>query len=487
MKFRFIFILAVGALITALAPATLATHTLTNGYVVLNIAGTGNAFYDTDSPTGNPDFTNTVATISQGQSILLGGEVGTSPCCGDPQGADSAAILFSIDGGPFQTIALPSAGSNGSLDKWQQQNLSNMGEIGAGLSVGTHTLDVRFSAYDGSFPAPHSAYLPGISSSFSAQIEVTADPTSDGMEDASAAPYVDGWQTGDGANGITFDGWTLTGTSGNSADNGFFIGSSTNNAGGSGGIDTLRYAFPNDPNPAHVSWGLYANNGNTAVAYRSFAGVLSPGQEFELSMDNGNVDAGGYVGFVLRNGNVTTNKNAGQRFEFLFAGGESTYKYVDRDGVHDTGIGFTGNGLSIRVILTSPDTYVLRVFANPTTNFSGRLGGIAGAAIGSIALYNQNAGSGSSNDAFFNRLLLTTGAVPELRVASVELSAGTNALINAHGIPGALHELQGRDDLDTGSWTTLTNNIATVTGILQINDTFAPSQPKKFYRLKATY
>src|ERR1044071_8852973 len=84
-----------------------ATHILTNGFVVLNITNSGSTFYDTDSATGNPDFTNTVATINQGQSIRLGGEVSTTPCCGNIEGAESAAILFSVDGGPFQTNSLP--------------------------------------------------------------------------------------------------------------------------------------------------------------------------------------------------------------------------------------------------------------------------------------------------------------------------------------------------------------------------------------------
>src|ERR1043166_7181108 len=357
-----------------------ATHILTNGFVVLNITNSGSTFYDTDSPTGNPDFTNTVATINQGQSIRIGGEVSTTPCCGNIEGAESAAILFSIDGGPFQTNSLPFTSQNGSLDKWQQQNPANMSEIGTSLTVGTHTLAVRFMATDSNHPvAPHPAYLPSISSSYSAQIEVLAPvPTPDGADDACGADYInDGWQTGDGAFGTTFGGWTLTGTSGSSSDNGFFVGSSTNNASGAvGGIDCIFDPGPPGGPTTNVAWGIYANNGNTAVAYRPFAGSLAPGQEFEIATDNGDIQSGGYVGFVLRNGNITTNKNAGQRFEFLFAGGESTYKYIDKDGVHDTGVGFTGGGLAARVVLTSLDTYILRVLAFASvTNFSGRLGG----------------------------------------------------------------------------------------------------------------
>ena len=321
---------------------------------------------------------------------------------------------------------------------------------------------------------------------------VSAFAANDGMDDASASAYIDGWQTGDGAFGTVCDAWTNTTTSGNVSDNGFFVGSSTNNAGGGGpGIDSIRFAFPNDPNPAHVAWGMYANNGNTAVAYRPFVGgALSPGQEFELAMDNGSVDTGRYVGFVLRNGNVTTNKNAGQRFEFLFAGGENTYKYIDATGVHDTGIGFTGGGLGVRLILTSSNTYVLRVvvFGDLTPyNFSGMLSGAAGAGIESLALYNQNAGPGSSHDAFFNNLLVTTGSVPEPRITAVAVSGETNALISFLSVGGALHDLQKREDLAAGNWSTLTNDMTSTGGILQVNDWFATSQPRRFYRLKVSY
>ena len=477
------------------ASTSQATHTIAHGFVVLDAAHGGNVFFDTDLPTINPDFTNTVATISQGQSILLGGEVETTRGSVNSQetAADVAAIQYSFDNVTFTSLNLPKI-INGNPDRWQQASAGLMVEIGSSLPVGVHTLYIRFSATDNNHPvAPGlTTFLPS-SGSYSAQIQVVPQtPTPDGSDEASAPEYINnGWGTGQGEFGTTFGAWTLTTTSGSLFDNGFFVGSSTNNAGGGGpGIDSIF-----DPGPARRSdderrVGHVCQQQQHRRSVPALCRLARSGQEFELEMDNGNIDTGGYVGFVLRNGNVTTNKNAGQRFEFLFAGGESTYKYIDENGVHDTGIGFTGGGLSVRFILTSPDTYALRVIAlgNLTPfNFSGMLSGSAGLSIESMALYNQNAGSGSSKDVFFNKLLVTTGTVPEPRIMSISIQGGTNALIDCRGIPGATHELQARDDLNAGSWTTLTNNISTVTGILQLSDSFASSQQRRFYQLKVTY
>ena len=48
---------------------------LFEGFVVLRSAGVDNTFYDTDTQTINPNFTNTVAYVGQGEYLLMGGEV----------------------------------------------------------------------------------------------------------------------------------------------------------------------------------------------------------------------------------------------------------------------------------------------------------------------------------------------------------------------------------------------------------------------------
>src|SRR4051812_34743929 len=80
--------------------------------------------------------------------------------------------------------------------------------------------------------------------------------------------------------------WVFT----DSANSGHFIGDSTLNAGGSGGINTGGDA-----------WGLFANSGTTAEAIRPFSGALSVGQTFSLQIDQGFQQGGSTVGFGLQN------------------------------------------------------------------------------------------------------------------------------------------------------------------------------------------
>jgi uncharacterized repeat protein (TIGR03803 family) len=218
-------------------------------------------------------------------------------------------------------------------------------------------------------------------------------------DDASEAAYSGGWTTGSNG-GWGFGPWTLTATSTNAGNDGFFVGTSISNAFvTSPGIDV-----------GGKSWGLYANTSNDATAYRGFAS-LTTGSVFSVSMDNGLIDSGNSVGFVLRNGNATTNYNANARFEFLFLGGGSSYAVVDASGYNPIGVPFTGTGLRLVFTLGTNDTYTFTVIDNATantdTNIAGTLAGAPGSTIDSVALYNRNAGSGPANDAFFNSLQIT--------------------------------------------------------------------------------
>ncbi|HTV39016.1 MAG TPA: S53 family peptidase [Candidatus Sulfotelmatobacter sp.] len=223
-------------------------------------------------------------------------------------------------------------------------------------------------------------------------------------DDASQPAYAGGWFYGDNG-GIGFSPWIFTGIGPiNSQWNGFYIGSSTNNGGGEGpGIDVNG-----------DSWGIYANNGNYATAYRAFAyGPLQAGQTFSFSMDNGYIDSGNWVGFALRNGNATDgplDNTTGWRFQFVFFGGGSDYQIYDNSGQSDSGIFFTDTGLRFVFTLVTADTYSLQVIENSTgsTNYySGTLNGTPGSSINSIALFNFGAGSSPANDCFFNSFKIT--------------------------------------------------------------------------------
>jgi hypothetical protein len=223
-------------------------------------------------------------------------------------------------------------------------------------------------------------------------------------DDASQPAYAGGWYYGDNG-GTGFGPWVFTGTGPiNSQWSGFYIGSSTNNGGGGGqGIDVDG-----------KSWGIYANNGNWAAAYRPFAyGPLRVGQTLSLGMDNGDIDSGGpYIGFVLRNGNATGGPGdyvTGARFQFVFFGGGSDYQIYDNAGQQDSGIFFTDSGLEFTFTLTTVDTYTLQVIDNSagTYSFSGTLSGTPGSGIDSISIFNITAGSSPYNDCFFNSFKVT--------------------------------------------------------------------------------
>lgn len=227
--------------------------------------------------------------------------------------------------------------------------------------------------------------------SFSLTIAVQAANT--GFDKASD-PVYGTWDNGDNG-GSGFGAWVLSTTSGDSGQNGFFVASSSGNAGGSSGnIDT-----------AGVSWGMYANSGQTASAVRPLTGgSLLVGQKITLSIDNGFIQNGGSEGFGLQT------SGGSNRLEFFFTGGSSNYTYVDSTGSHDSGVGFTGNGLSFAFTLTGVDTYSLAVTPNGsgTTTLNGTLSGAPGSGIDQLRFFNFNGGSGS--DANFYANLLT---VPE--------------------------------------------------------------------------
>jgi hypothetical protein len=236
---------------------------------------------------------------------------------------------------------------------------------------------------------------------------LSADLAADGA-------YSGGWTNG--CNGWTGLGpWTLTATSTNAGNDGFFLGSSTNNAfGSSPGIDTggLAWGIYNGNFPAR-SWGMYANTGNTATAYRAFAnGPVPVGGVFRVDMDTGFIDASSSVGFALCNGNASGSPAAytnGARFifEYIGQGAVNSYKVVDAGGLHNIGVGFTGAGLHLVFQLTATNTYTLLTIDNAsgaTNTFSGTL---VGDPLQSVALFDNNAGSGPDHDTYFNSLQLT--------------------------------------------------------------------------------
>jgi parallel beta-helix repeat protein len=209
------------------------------------------------------------------------------------------------------------------------------------------------------------------------------------------------WTTGDNG-GFGMGPWTLNPAS-NTPQNGFFVGDSTGNNGTSG--DTNNDGDINTV-PGPRAWGLYANSGQTASAVRDFNLPFTPGSAFEIFMDNGDVQAGGKVGFALQN-------SSGQDLlEVYFVGGGTQY-IVHGSTPISSGVSFTREGVRVVITLTTASTYqatLTRLVDGAGNTVSGTLRNNPGP-ISRLRLFNANAGPGSDNDLFFNRITYYQGRV----------------------------------------------------------------------------
>jgi len=231
-------------------------------------------------------------------------------------------------------------------------------------------------------------------------------------DDASNAAYGGGWN--DGTNGGTgFGAWALRANQGSGFSGQFLDGGS--------GDDNIQ--------TAGKAWGTYANGSGfqDSVAFRALTGRLGYGQSFKVSMDNGNIQNGGSVGVVLRNGNAnstTADYNNNELSEFFFLGGDTNYTLIDASSTN-TGIPFTSGGLDLTYTMTGPNAYNLHIVRrsdSATFDFNGRtLKAAAAQNIDSVALYNRDAELGN---AYFNSL----SVVPEPASLSLLAIAGLAGL-----------------------------------------------------------
>lgn len=234
--------------------------------------------------------------------------------------------------------------------------------------------------------------------SYTAQSEPNASPD--------ANRFVNGSPTG------TVNLWMASFTGGPS-NSGSFIGDSGANGGGS---------IAGAGNPA---WALYANSGHTATATASVVGDLGrelskKTESISIDFDNGWIDGGGSVGIRFLDG---TNAIVS---ELRFTGGESNYKIFDSVSNFDTGIGFTANGLNVKLELEDKlGGYSLTVGA---FTFAGRTLAAGANSVASVAVYNAFAGSFSERDIFFNNLQISSIPEPSSMVALSILSLGTSGI-----------------------------------------------------------
>jgi hypothetical protein len=75
-----------------------------------------------------------------------------------------------------------------------------------------------------------------------------------------------------------------------------------------------------------------------------------------------------------------------------------------------------------------------------------------------------------------------------LQITGVSRPNATNAVISFTGIPAALHDLQWLSSLlVSNTWSTAMSNITYSAGTIQLTNTFAASEKKRFYRINARY
>ncbi len=154
-----------------------------DGFVSSRI-GTTTTFYDTDLATSNADWTGIFATIQQGTSLWLGGEVKSWPGLTKPVGLpdkpnanasfDTMVMNYSIDGGTALSLNLLRTGvANTNDDLWQ--NSGSGVDIASGLGIRNHTIKVSFAASDTNGGTGNSALDNG-GQGWTANFDVVAAP-----------------------------------------------------------------------------------------------------------------------------------------------------------------------------------------------------------------------------------------------------------------------------------------------------------------------
>ncbi len=237
--------------------------------------------------------------------------------------------------------------------------------------------------------------------------------------------YADGWTDTDNG-GSGFGGWQLYVSTNDSSKGGRFMGNSA----------AVNIGVP--------AWGLYANSGNLSEAKRYLTNALATSQTFHVSFDNGFIDNGAGAGVAMQNSNGDT------LWEFFFNGGDNFYSISGGT----TDVGFTSTGIGIEFRLTGPTNYSVKISPNggSVRTITGNLNANTNSAITLFRCWNNNAGSDSVRDVFFNNLKITdlgsgVGASTSDTVVIVRESSGDS---NGDPIPDSWYEKYGMNPATPG-------------------------------------
>lgn len=208
--------------------------------------------------------------------------------------------------------------------------------------------------------------------------------------------------------GYGFKPWQFSLTNPSNALNGFFIGDSNQNGSETGpGINT-----------AGVSWGAYANSGQTATLSRDFITPLSANDVFQLKFDNGFMESGGQVGIIFWG---ELNQVAAK---FWFANDSTHYKWADSAGTSNTGIWFEDGGIDLTLMNNGAGSFDISMTSLYDDLSDFRSGTYANGqqTLTGFSLFNINAGGGPERVAYINNLQVVPE--PNSLVAMAILAAG---------------------------------------------------------------
>lgn len=227
------------------------------------------------------------------------------------------------------------------------------------------------------------------------------------------------WSSGmNGGSG--FGAWILGATTTNA---GHFIASSLYNMNMSW---TLTYGF-----------GLWANSGAVATAKRDFNYPMQPGDRFSIFFENNLIttNATSSVGFAL------ADANDNNRLSFNFVGGQANYRIDAAETNRDTGIGWTGDGLTVGFELTGSNSYKVTVGSNILTGELAR-----GGSISRLVVSNANAGAGDNYNLYLGGMSLHS--VQDLSGVAEVSSPAIVVISKTDGIPDSWWQQFGIDAAD---------------------------------------
>lgn len=214
-----------------------------------------------------------------------------------------------------------------------------------------------------------------------------------------------------------------------------------------------------------AAFGLWANSGATARARRALTGAMQPGDVLSFQLDNNWIQDGGSTGFSLEN-------DAGEALLTLYIiGGTLAYQLQDGNpGIRDTGVSWTGSGLSVAFTLAVDNRYLLELNG---VSFTGTLvAAAAGTGVRQFQAWNYNCGPGMERNVYFNSLQLVRPQVGD----GESYSVATVHVVRAPGDESAPEIAALETSAGQGLQFSLTHSVADATYAIYASDTLVPTQ-----------